>query len=86
MACGEMRKRHFNDKTNATRLKKTLKNVKMWNGRQKEDHEIQLSSRFVTWRRRHNVQTKKAPYYVKMFVKYCFKTSYWNTRIQNDKE
>ena len=31
------------------------------------------------------MQTKKASYNAEMLVKYCFKTSYWNARIHNDK-
>ena len=54
--------------------------------RQNEDHETKSTSWFVTWRRLHNVQTKKASYHAEMSVKYCFKTSYWNARIRNYKE
>ena len=49
----------------------TLKR-KMWRERQNEDHETQSSLWFVTWRRLHIVQTKKAYYHAEMPVKYCF--------------
>ena len=45
---------------------KTLKHVKMWRGSQNEDHESQSSLWFVTWRRLHNVQTKKASKHTEM--------------------
>ena len=47
---------------------KTLKNKKVWRGRQKKDNETQSSSWFVIWRRFFNVQTKKASYHAEMSV------------------
>ena len=81
-----MWKRHFNDKINATRWK----NLKSKNvtrvSEQRLSYDIQSSSWFVTWRKLHNVQAKKALYHAEMSVKYCFKASYLNARIHNDKE
>ena len=65
---------------------KTFKNVKLWRGCQNEAHETQSSSWCATWRRQHNVQTKKVSYHDEMSVKYRFITSYWNARLHNDKE
>ena len=65
---------------------KTLKNVKMWRGSQNEDNETQTSSWFVTWRRLHNVQTKKESHHAEMPVKYFLKISFWNAMMHNDKE
>ena len=38
----------------------------MWRGRQNEDNETQSYSLFDTWRRLHNVQTKKTSYHAEM--------------------
>ena len=59
MACDEMRKRHFNDGINATRMKKLINVKSDVNVRMNiKEHNILHDS--VKWRRLDNVQIKEA--------------------------